>query len=74
MKIAMVNLIDALHQADMKSRALLQIHDELLLEIAPEERQQAEELVRDKMSSPVQLKVPLDVAVGVGANWMAAAH
>ena len=73
-KIAMVNLIDALHQADMKSRVLLQIHDELLLEIAPEERQQAEELVRDKMSSPVQLKVPLDVAVGVGANWMAAAH
>ena len=73
-KIAMMNVADALSEADLASRLLVQIHDELLLEVAPGEESAVEALVRDKMASPVTLSVPLDVAVGIGASWQLAAH
>jgi len=73
-KIAMMNVADALSEAGLASRLLVQIHDELLLEVAPGEESAVEALVRDKMASPVTLSVPLDVAVGIGASWQLAAH
>lgn len=73
-KVAMIDVDEALRQGGYQSRVCLQIHDELLLEIAPGEQHQIEELVRSAMASPVQMSVPLDVAVGVGKSWRDAAH
>ena len=73
-KIAMMNVVDALSEAGLKSRLLVQIHDELLLEVAVGEAAALEAIVRDKMATPVELSVPLDVAVGIGASWQLAAH
>jgi DNA polymerase-1 len=53
---------------------LLQVHDELVLEIAPGERDAVEELVRREMGGAYQLDVPMDVSVGVGRTWHDAAH
>ena len=73
-KIAMMNVADALSEVGLASRLLVQIHDELLLEVAPGEAAAVEAIVRDKMATPVELSVPLDVAVGIGASWQLAAH
>ena len=73
-KIAMMNVADTLSEAGLASRLLVQIHDELLLEVAPGEAQAVEAIVRDKMATPVELSVPLDVAVGIGQSWQLAAH
>ncbi|MFE9706436.1 DNA polymerase I [Streptomyces sp. NPDC005930] len=73
-KIAMLNVDRALREAGLRSRMLLQVHDEIVLEIAPGERAAAEELVRREMSNAVQLSVPLGVSVGVGPDWESAAH
>ena len=73
-KIAMMNVADALSEVGLASRLLVQIHDELLLEVAPGEAAAVEALVREKMATPVELSVPLDVAVGIGASWQLAAH
>ena len=73
-KIAMMNVVDALSEAGLKSRLLVQIHDELLVEVAPGEAVALEAIVRDKMATPVELSVPLDVAVGIGRSWQLAAH
>ncbi|MEW5351368.1 DNA polymerase I [Streptomyces sp. 16-176A] len=73
-KIAMLNVDRALREADLKSRMLLQVHDEIVLEIAPGERAATEEIVRREMSGAVQLRAPLDVSVGVGPDWESAAH
>ncbi len=73
-KVAMLRLQSGLAAAGMASRMLLQVHDELVLEVAPGERDSLEALVRDAMGSAVELAVPLDVSVGVGASWQDAAH
>ncbi|MDO4900266.1 DNA polymerase I [Actinomyces sp.] len=73
-KQAMVDVAQTLVEADLRSRILLQIHDELLLEIAPGEAAAVEELVRTRMSGAAELSVPLDVSVGRGATWRDAAH
>jgi DNA polymerase-1 len=73
-KIAMLKVDSALREAGLKSRMLLQVHDEIVLEIAPGEREAAEELVRREMAGAVQLRAPLDVSVGVGPDWESAAH
>ncbi|MFE9766426.1 DNA polymerase I [Streptomyces sp. NPDC005808] len=73
-KIAMLNVDRALREADLKSRMLLQVHDEIVLEIAPGERARTEELVRREMASAVQLQAPLDVSIGSGDDWESAAH
>jgi DNA polymerase-1 len=53
---------------------LLQVHDELVLEIAPAERATVESLVKEQMAGAYELRVPLDVSVGFGATWEDAAH
>lgn len=73
-KIAMLHVDRALREADLTSRMLLQVHDEIVLEIAPGERPAVEELVRREMAGAVQLRAPLDVSVGVGPDWESAAH
>ncbi|TGA87573.1 DNA polymerase I [Streptomyces sp. MZ04] len=73
-KIAMLNVDTALTKAKLKSRMLLQVHDEIVLEIAPGERAKAEEIVRREMAGAVSLRAPLDVSVGVGDDWESAAH
>ncbi|MER7052904.1 MULTISPECIES: DNA polymerase I [unclassified Streptomyces] len=73
-KIAMLNVDKALREAGLGSRILLQVHDEIVLEIAPGERAAAEELVRREMADAVRLRVPLGVSVGAGPDWESAAH
>ncbi len=73
-KVAMLGVDTALTEARLKSRMLLQVHDELVLEIAPGEHGAVEALVRTQMASAAQLSVPLEVSVGFGASWDAAAH
>ena len=58
----------------LRSRMLLQVHDELVLEVAPGEHDALEALVRRAMGSAVELSVPLDVSVGFGTSWQDAAH
>ncbi|WP_329241469.1 DNA polymerase I [Streptomyces canus] len=73
-KIAMLKVDGALRDAGLASRMLLQVHDEIVLEIAPGEREAAEEIVRREMSDAVRLNVPLGVSVGDGTDWESAAH
>ncbi|MFD1657412.1 DNA polymerase I [Streptomyces caeni] len=73
-KIAMLNVDRALREACLMSRMLLQVHDEIVLEIAPGEREKTEEVVRREMAGAVHLRAPLDVSVGVGGDWESAAH
>ncbi|ASO19637.1 DNA polymerase-1 [Actinoalloteichus hoggarensis] len=73
-KVAMIGVHRGLAEAGLRSRMLLQVHDELVLEIADGERDEVEELVRRTMGSAYRLDVPLEVSVGVGRSWDAAAH
>jgi DNA polymerase I len=73
-KVAMINVHHGLRAGDFKSRLLLQVHDELVLEIAPGERQAVEELVCREMAGAYQLDVAMDVSVGIGRTWHEAAH
>jgi DNA polymerase-1 len=73
-KVAMLGVDRRLRDAGLTSRLLLQVHDELVLEIAPGEREQVESLVRAEMMGAYRLSVSLDVSVGVGRTWHEAAH
>ncbi|WP_328316926.1 DNA polymerase I [Streptomyces sp. NBC_00388] len=73
-KVAMLKVDLALTEAGLTSRMLLQVHDEIVLEIAPGEREQVEEILRREMAAAARLRAPLDVSVGVGADWESAAH
>ncbi|HNJ78565.1 MAG TPA: DNA polymerase I, partial [Marmoricola sp.] len=67
-KVAMLRVEEALNQAGLSSRMLLQVHDELVLEVAPGEREVLESLVREQMAAAAELTVPLDVSVGTGVS------
>lgn len=73
-KIAMINVGRALVEEGFASRMLLQVHDELVIEIAPGEQEAVADLVRRLMGSAMALDVPLEVSVGVGNSWFTAAH
>ena len=73
-KVAMLNVDRALQDAGLSSRMLLQVHDELVFEMATGEEQALEDLVRTQMGSAAELTVPLDVSVGTGRSWHEAAH
>jgi DNA polymerase-1 len=70
----MLGVFRALEESGLRSRMLLQVHDELVLEIAEGEREQVEALVREQMGRAYELSVPMEVSVGVGRSWDAAAH
>ncbi|GAA4422266.1 DNA polymerase I [Georgenia halophila] len=73
-KVAMIRTDRALTQAGCRSRLLLQVHDELVLEVSPGEAEQVDELVRREMGAAAELSVPLDISVGTGRSWRDAAH
>ena len=73
-KLAMLNVSRQLTAQGLRSRLLLQVHDELVLEVAPGERDALEALVRTQMGQAYPLSVPLDVSVGVGRTWDDAGH
>ncbi|HET8604359.1 MAG TPA: DNA polymerase I [Marmoricola sp.] len=73
-KVAMLNVDRALTTDGLRSRMLLQVHDELVLEVAEGEHDQVERLVREQMAAAADLTVPLDVSVGTGHSWHEAAH
>jgi DNA polymerase I len=73
-KVAMLDVETALRTRQMHSRMLLQVHDELIFEVAAGERDDLEALVREKMGHAVEMTVPLVVSVGVGRSWHDAAH
>ena len=73
-KVAMLHVDEALREQGLSSRMLLQVHDELVFEVADGEHEPLEALVREQMASAAELTVPLDVSVGTGSSWHAAAH
>ena len=73
-KVAMLNVEKAMRSENLASRLLLQVHDELIFEIAKGEHEVMEELVRKQMGSAFELKAPLDVNIGFGKSWDLAAH
>jgi DNA polymerase-1 len=73
-KLAMLNAARAIDVAGLKSRLLLQVHDELIFEVASGEEKELTELVRREMGSAYKLSVPLDVNIGIGKSWDLAAH
>lgn len=68
-KLAMVRVDQALKGSGLKSRLILQVHDELLLECPPEEKDAAAGLLREAMENVIQLKVPLEAEVHEGTTW-----
>lgn len=70
-KVAMINVQQALKKSGLQANLLLQIHDELVLEVAPQDAEALENLVREQMTQVIQLAVPLKVDTKVGLNWAA---
>ncbi|MCZ9305364.1 DNA polymerase I [Corynebacterium sp. c9Ua_112] len=73
-KLAMLRVDREITRQQLASRVLLQVHDELVVEVAPGELEQITELVEREMDAAAQLRVPLDVSAGTGDNWDLAAH
>jgi DNA polymerase-1 len=73
-KMAMLNVQKAIEKEQLKSRLLLQIHDELILEVVADEEEKISELVKREMGAAYPLKAPLDVNAGLGLTWHEAAH
>jgi len=73
-KVAMLNVANGIKEQGLKSRLLLQVHDELILEVAKDENEILTKLVKDGMGSAFELSVPLDVNIGIGTSWDLAAH
>jgi DNA polymerase-1 len=73
-KVAMLRIDAALRSAGLASRMLLQVHDELVFEVGPGEREEMEALVRREMGGAYPLSIPLEVSIGVGRDWADADH
>ncbi len=73
-KKAMLNVAALMSEKKLKSQLLLQVHDELIFEVAPGEQEELTQLVRKGMGSAFELRAPLDVSIGVGSSWNEAAH
>jgi DNA polymerase-1 len=73
-KVAMLNVKRELDNQKLKSRLLLQVHDELILEVAQGEEAVLTQLVKQEMATAADLTLPLDVNIGIGASWDLAAH
>jgi DNA polymerase-1 len=68
-KIAMVRLYDEMQKHNLKSKMILQVHDELVFEVSPEEVNLLKEMVREIMPTALQLRVPLKIDIKSGRNW-----
>jgi DNA polymerase-1 len=73
-KIALLKVNSEIQKERLKSRALLQVHDELIFEVMPGERDKLEKIAKEQMSKAFTLRVPLDVNIGFGDSWDSAAH
>jgi DNA polymerase-1 len=73
-KIAMLRVDQQLRDEGLRSRLLLQVHDELVLEVAPGELERVEAIVRGAMAGAADMSVPLEVSVGIGSSWHEAGH
>ena len=73
-KKAMLNVDNLIKESKLKSQLLLQVHDELIFDVAPGEVDVLSDLVRKGMGSAFELKAPLDVSIGIGSSWNEAAH
>lgn len=73
-KVAMLGVQNKLREENLVSRMILQVHDELILEVATNEAERAEEILVSEMSNAAELRVPLEVQVGHGHSWHSAAH
>ena len=71
-KIAMINVHQKLVEKNMRSKLLLQVNDELVLEIIKEEQEMVRDLVKNQMMNAVNFNVPLEVEIGIGENWLQA--
>jgi DNA polymerase-1 len=74
MKMAMIGVAADLREQDLRSRMLLQVHDELVFEVAEGEQDALAAIVHARMEGAAALRVPLDVQIGTGHDWDAAAH
>jgi DNA polymerase-1 len=72
--MAMLRVSSALASAGLRSRMLLQVHDELIFEVAPGELAAVRSLVETEMGGAAQLRVPLEVSTGTGRSWAQAGH
>jgi DNA polymerase-1 len=74
MKLAMNHISERIQSESLKSRMLLQVHDELVFEVAPGELETLKKLVVEEMEGVVELSVPLEVQIGIGKSWELAGH
>ncbi|QAA33955.1 DNA polymerase I [Clostridium manihotivorum] len=68
-KMAMVNVYNKLKEKNMKSKLILQVHDELIINVVPEELEAIKALIKEEMESAVKLNVPLEVDINIGESW-----
>ena len=71
-KLAMINTKTKLAEKGLKARLLLQVHDELVLECPKDQVEEVEKIVKESMESAMKLKIPIDVKIGHGENWLEA--
>ncbi|MEP2937465.1 MAG: DNA polymerase I [Gilvibacter sp.] len=71
-KIAMINIYEKLNQDNLKSKMLLQVHDELVFDVHTSELDAMKTLIKTEMENAYSLAVPLDVEIGIGQNWLEA--
>ena len=72
MKIAMIGVAQAFKQQGIRSKLILQVHDEIVIDLIPAEREAVEKIVREQMEGAAKLNIPLVVDIGVGRNWLEA--
>jgi DNA polymerase-1 len=71
-KIAMINIYEEFQKRKLKSKMLLQVHDELVFDALKSEIDEVKEIVKDKMRNALKLKIPIEVEMGTGDNWLEA--
>ena len=71
-KIAMSNIHNAMMEKEMKSKMILQVHDELVFDVLKEELESLQEIVREKMLNALPLSIPIEVNLNTGSNWLEA--
>ena len=71
-KKAMIEVHEAMSQANLKSKMLLQVHDELVFDVHLSELETVQKLVKSKMEGALEISVPLEIDMGKGENWLQA--